>query len=175
MSKRLLTSILLVVFVGLVVLLAVNFTGTTGKEGKPVVGFPAPDFSLKDVDGQTVRLSDFRGKPVFVNFWASWCPPCREELPDIQRLFEAKQGTVNIITVNLTSTEESTDKLVRFVKDGGFTMTVLLDSNGSVANKYRIRSIPQSIFIDDKGIIRKKFTGAMTSEMLDSFVGDVSS
>jgi peroxiredoxin len=159
---------------GLVVLLAVNFSGTTGKGGSTEVGAAAPDFSLEDVSGRTVKLSDLRGKPVFVNFWASWCWPCREELPDIQRLFEAKQGAVNIITVNLTSTEVSADEVRRFVKDSGFTMPVLLDTGGEVGEEYQIRSLPLSLYLDDKGIIRKKINGVMTAEMLENFV-DVSS
>lgn len=167
---------LLVFLVVVIVLAAVIYAASRqGGSDKVEIGSQAPDFTLTDVAGNVVKLSDFRGKPVFLNFWTSWCGPCRQELPAIQQLYEDKQGSVVVITVNLTYTEESADKIKKFVTDSGFTMPVLLDLDGEVGNMYQIGSIPLSLYLDDQGVVRRTFTGAMTEEMLEVFVGDVAS
>ena len=125
------------------------------------IGNLAPGFQLQDLDGNTVSLGDLRGQPVMVNFWASWCGPCRAEMPHIQAVFEEwqDQGLV-ILAINI----EETASLVRqFMQDNNFSFPVLLDTNGDVAGKYNVSGIPVTFFIDKDGIIQERKLGAFTS------------
>lgn len=130
-------------------------------------GEQAPDFTLNGLDGTPVSLSDFRGKVVVLNFWASWCPPCRVEMPHMQRLYEKYDAkNVVVLGINLTSTEKSSDNAQSFVDEQGLTFPVLLDSKGEVMDNYRIVAYPTTYFIDEKGIIRQVSQGAMNADML---------
>jgi len=128
------------------------------------VGNMAPDFRVETLDGQEVRLSDFRGKRVVLNFWATWCGPCREEMPDIQRLFEDKD--VIVLAVNLTYSEDSAKKVSEFVREYELTFPILLDENASVSQLYRIQPIPTTYMLDSNGKIQYKAFGAMNYEWL---------
>lgn len=135
---------------------------------RPVVGYPAPDFTLTDLEGKTVRLSDLRGQPVYLNFWATWCPPCREEMPDIQRVYTEKGQQVRFLAINLTGTEKTVQGVREFLSAGGYTFPVLLDKDNAVSEQYQVRAIPTSIFIDAAGVIRYRYAGAMSKEMLEA-------
>ena len=134
--------------------------------GRPAVGKPAPDFTLKDLDGNTVSLSDFRGKVVFLNFWATWCPPCRAEMPDIEALHRQyrDQGVV-VLGVDL---REGEGTVRTYVEGGGYTWTFLLDKTGQVGTQYRVSAIPTSYFIDSEGIIRAVAIGGMTRQTMEA-------
>lgn len=121
----------------------------------------APDFTLKSLDGQTVKLSDSIGKPVLINFWASWCGPCREEMPYLQKIYNDYKDTG--LVFYLINIGESPDTINKFLKDNGYSMPVLLDSDKSVSQSYRITGIPETFFIDKNGIIRKWQIGAYPS------------
>lgn len=136
-------------------------------ESRPEVGFPAPDFALTDLDGNPVRLSELRGQPVFINFWATWCPPCREEMPEIQKVYEEKGEKVKFLAINLTGTEKSTDSVRRFLSSNGYTFPVLLDQDGSAAQRYLVRAIPTSFFVNAQGVVSYKHTGPMTREAME--------
>ncbi|MGY0692765.1 redoxin domain-containing protein [Virgibacillus sp. FSP13] len=127
-------------------------------------GNMAPDFQLETLDGETVKLSDYRGQRVMVNFWATWCPPCRAEVPDLEKFHQNKD--VVILAVNLTQTENSMQEVESFVDEFDMTFPVLLDENIEVANLYAIRPIPTSYMIDSDGIIQFKAFGAMHYEMM---------
>lgn len=127
-------------------------------------GDAAPDFELETLQGETMKLSDLRGKKVMLNFWATWCPPCTEEMPDMQRLFDGTDLT--IVAVNLTDTEMGKKQVSRFSEKHGLTFPILLDSSGEVSTLYRVGPIPTSYMIDSKGIIRFKGFGAMTYEQM---------
>jgi len=133
---------------------------------KPEVGFLAPDFELTDLDGKVIRLSELRGQPVFINFWATWCPPCRQEMPDIQKAYEKYGKTVRFLAVNLTATESSIEVVRQYMSGNGYTFPALLDKNGSVATLYQVRAIPTSFFIDAQGVIQYKYIGAMNAEII---------
>ena len=130
----------------------------------PKVGRLAPDFTLTTLDGDSITLSDFRGKSVFVNFWATWCPPCRAEMPDIETIYqEYKDKDLVVIGVDL---REAPDSVRRFVEDGGYNWTFVIDSDGEVATSYWVASIPTSFFVDKHGIIRVIQIGTMTTSTM---------
>lgn len=131
------------------------------------VGNLAPDFNLTNIDGEKVSLSSFRGRPVMLNFWATWCPPCREEMPTMQKFFEERGREIKVLAVNLTSTEKSTEEVQRFLTANGYTFPVLLDK-GDTVQQYLVRFIPTTYFIDEKGVIREKYTGPMTGQMMEA-------
>lgn len=136
----------------------------------PVTGEPAPDFALADLDGRTVRLSSLRGTPVVLNFWATWCGPCRREMPDLQASFAEANGAFVVLAVNSEGT--ATDLAARLSRDFrdelGLTFPILLDSPGNdVFNQYRLRGLPDTFFIDREGIIREAVVGPLTRKALD--------
>ncbi|MFZ5643779.1 MAG: TlpA family protein disulfide reductase [Bacillota bacterium] len=136
-----------------------------GKE--KISASPAPDFTLVDLNGKEVRLSDFRGKKVLVNFWATWCTPCRQEMPLLQEFHEKAGGKDwQVLTVNITSTEKSVAVVQQYVSANNYTFPVLLDQKGAIAALYSIRGIPASFILNEKGEVVKTKVGPFTeSEM----------
>ncbi len=131
-------------------------------------GDMAPDFELETLGGEAVKLSDYRGKKVLINFWATWCPPCRAEMPDMEKFYNDKD--VEILAVNLTETEGSPDDVQPFVNEFGLTFPVLMDRTSDVSSTYRISPIPTSYFIDTKGRIASVSLGAMNYDhMVQTF------
>lgn len=139
-----------------------------GVETAPRKGFLAPDFTLTTLDGDTVRLSDLQGKPVLINFWASWCGPCRAEMPHIQAAYEghADDGLV-VLGVDQS---ESPPAVARFVEEFGLTFPVPMDSDGKVSAAYQARALPTSFFVDADGVIRETFTGPMSAGLIESLL-----
>lgn len=132
----------------------------------PQVGFAAPDFSLETLDGERIALSDLRGRPVLLNFWASWCGPCRAEMPAIQRVYErlSPEGAV-VLAVNVTA-QDSREAAQAFAGAHALTFPILLDTSGEVARLYQNRALPSSFFIDTQGIIREIVIGGPMAEAL---------
>lgn len=138
------------------------------KENVGSVKISALDFKLKDLNGKEVSLSDFKGKKVFLNFWASWCPPCKAEMPDIEKLYEeTKDSDLVILAVNLGE-DKNTAK--SFIENNKYNFTVLLDSDQSIAMKYNIVAIPTSFFIDKEGNIVSSIKGGMTIETMKNYI-----
>ena len=137
---------------------------TSGSIPSPREGFAAPDFTLETLEGEQIRLSDLRGKAVVVNLWASWCPPCRAEMPALQAAYEAdhEQG-LEILAVNMTYQDREQDAR-NFVDDFGLTFTVPLDRDGAVARQYLMRALPSTFFVGPDGVIRKVVIGGPMSE-----------
>ena len=126
----------------------------------PEVGELAPQFALRSTDGQVVRLSDFDGQVVWINFWASWCGPCRRELPDIQQLAaEFEDDGLVVLTLNQG---ESGKKATDFLEELGLDLQILLDSDEDVAEQYRLIGLPNNYFIDQDGILRAFQHGFLT-------------
>ncbi|ASK64033.1 alkyl hydroperoxide reductase [Virgibacillus phasianinus] len=134
----------------------------------PTVGLEmgniAPDFQLQTLAGKTVKLSDYRGQRVMVNFWATWCPPCRAEMPDMEKFYQNED--IVILAINLTQTEKSLQQVQDFVNEFQVTFPILLDKQIEVATNYGIRPIPTSFMIDPNGIIQFKAFGAMSYERM---------
>jgi peroxiredoxin len=140
--------------------------GNNTAPGAAVVGRPAPDFTLADLDGNQVSLSDFRGETVFINFWATWCPPCREEMPAIEALYQQyKDKDVVVLGVDILETE---GEVRQFVEEGDYSWTFVLDTTGEVTASYQVAAIPTSFFIDKEGIIRTIQIGAMTKGAMEA-------
>lgn len=165
--------IIAVIIVGMVGWAIYDFVLAEKTEMQAEVGIEiddiAPDFSLMTLDGETVKLSDYRGKKVMVNFWATWCPPCRAEMPDLQKLYD--DTDIEVLAVNLTATESTIEGVEEFVKDEfGLTFPVALDEEGEVEQMYEIVAYPTSFLIDSEGVIQKIALGALNYEqMLEQF------
>lgn len=160
--KRLLT-------VGLVFILVMGLLLTScspgftagGSAQAPQVGKLAPEFQLPNLDGQVISLSDLRGKPVLINFWATRCPDCREEMPYLQQVYEGWSGKgLVLLTIDIG---ESPATIKEFMQSNNLTMPVLLDTSQSVEQRYNITAIPTTFLIDKEGIVQVKRIGAFPS------------
>jgi cytochrome c biogenesis protein CcmG, thiol:disulfide interchange protein DsbE len=129
-------------------------------------GFLAPDFSLQTLSGETVTLSNLRGKPVLINLWASWCIPCRLEMPALQRVYQNYQAQgFQVLAVNATN-QDDPGKVAEFAQQYGLKFPILLDKLGSVGQQYQLESLPTSFFVDTQGVIREVIVGGPMSEAL---------
>ncbi|MBJ6752156.1 TlpA disulfide reductase family protein [Geomonas anaerohicana] len=152
--KRLIAAVLL--------LAALAAAGCAKKQAElpAVEGNAAPDFTLKDLSGKPVQLSTLKGKLVLVNFWATWCPPCREEIPSMVKLNQAMQGK-NFQMLAISIDEGGKGAVEDFFKRGGVTLPALLDTDGQVSRRYGTTGVPETFVVDPKGVIRKKVVGGL--------------
>lgn len=137
---------------------------TSGRIPSPRQGFLAPDFTLTALDSGQVTLSELRGDPVVLNLWASWCPPCRAEMPALQKVYEqnGEQG-LQVLAVNMTN-QDSVSAAEAFVGEYNLTFPIPLDVEGLVGEKYQMRALPSTFFIDREGIIQQVIIGGPMSE-----------
>ncbi|GEL76286.1 redoxin domain-containing protein [Tenuibacillus multivorans] len=132
------------------------------------VGEVAPNFKLTTLDGETVQLSDFRGKKVFINFWATWCAPCKAEMPHMQDFYEQYSDEVEVIAVNATGQERNKNDVETFVKDYGLTFPIPLDETTEVTAMYQAVSFPTTFFINTEGDVQlQRKVGPMTFEEME--------
>ncbi|AQQ64250.1 MULTISPECIES: redoxin domain-containing protein [Bacillus] len=136
------------------------------------IGKSAPDFELTKLDGTNVKLSDLKGKKVILNFWATWCGPCQQEMPDMEAFYKEHKENVEILAINYTPSEKGggAEKVSNFAKEKGITFPILLDKNIDVTTAYKVITIPTSYFIDTKGVIQDKFIGPMTQKEMEKRV-----
>lgn len=122
--------------------------------------FPAPEFTLSDLEGNKVSPSDYKGKTLIINFWATWCIPCIQEMPDLEKLYkERKSEGLELLMVNA---KESKDVVKKYIDEKGYTFRVLLDEKGDVMRKYQVFGLPSTYFIDEKGIVQYFYMGQLT-------------
>ena len=127
----------------------------------------APDFTVTATDGTEVTLSSMKGKPVILNFWASWCPPCQKEMPDLQKQFEIHGDTIAFMMVDLTDGQQETKESAQsFIEKNKYTFPIYFDETGKASTAYSIASIPMTFFINREGNIVKSVNGMLTEKTL---------
>lgn len=154
-----------------------NTTPSAGSSGlisiaePAVIGQPAPTFSADTPNGQAIDLEELRGSPVALNFWATWCAPCRLEMPELQRtaVRYADQGLV-ILGVNAG---EPADQVNAYMDELKLTFPTVIDANGSIANQYGVYALPTTIWIDADGIIRARHLGPLEKEDIDRYMAEL--
>ena len=141
-------------------------SSTAGLIPAPQKGFLAPDFTLETLEGESVTLSDLRGQAVLINFWATWCPPCRSEMPAFQQAYAdyENEGFI-LLAVNATLQDNPSD-IAAFIEEFGLSFPVVLDTEGTVNQLYQVRSLPTSFFVDKEGIISEVVIGGPIAEAL---------
>ena len=157
MNKRLIAILVMILTSGLLIIGC-----ATSSEPIAAVGNAAPDFQLQNLDGQSITLSDLKGKPVLINFWATWCGPCVSEMPYIQEIHEEWSGKgLAMLAVNVG---DSPSEVEHFLQNHNLSLPVLLDTKKVVAQKYNIRAFPTTFFLDKDGIIQVKVIGAFPNK-----------
>jgi peroxiredoxin len=138
------------------------------------VGQPAPAFTLKTLAGQEIRLADLLGQGVLLNFWASWCPPCRLEMPELIRAYETHRAhDLVVLGINVTS-QDTLVEAGAFVEEFEVSYPTLLDETGEVTEKlYQVRGLPTSIFINREGLVTRIQLGAMSGSQIEEFVTEI--
>ncbi|MCC7105757.1 MAG: TlpA family protein disulfide reductase [Chloroflexi bacterium] len=135
------------------------------------IGHPAPDFTVLGEDGREHRLSELRGQVVLLNFWATWCGPCRSEMPELERTYQTNRGKgLNVIAMNF---RETVPEAQAFFKELRLSFPIWLDRTGSVAELYRARGLPSTFLVDRAGIIRFVRVGPVDQTMLENQLGTV--
>lgn len=156
-----------VVTISILGLLAFGFIYTAVSLGNNLtaaeVGNPAPDFTLEDMNGNMVSLSDYRGQFVILNFFAAWCPPCRAEAPELQAFEEEYGDQAKLLILDRAEPKVNVQE---FIEEFGSTSTYLLDYNDSMAKPYGVVGQPETFFIDEQGIIRYHYIGPMTKDFI---------
>jgi peroxiredoxin len=135
----------------------------------PEIGMEAPEFELKNLDGETVKLSDFRGKKVMVNFWATWCPPCKKEMPDMQKFYKEHKGDIVILAINIDPESDVSG----YAQKLGLHFPILLDKQDVANTTYRILSIPTTFFINEEGIIQFKHYSTMSYQRMKKYLSEM--
>lgn len=176
MIKKIIAAVLLIALLTVAIVQAMDKKTDTQSETNETAqseglkaGIKAPDFELKTLTGETVKLSDLKGKKVMLNFWATWCPPCKAEMPEMEQFFKQDHKDLEILAVNIDPQLD----VKGFVNQNGITFPVLLDDKDEVNTKYRILSIPTTYFIDSKGVIQDIFKGAMPLEAMQQYTEDL--
>jgi peroxiredoxin len=160
------------IFAGILLMLVVSVAACSGSGGSALQGVnqgnQARDFTLETLEGTEVSLEDLRGKVVLINFWATWCSPCRAEIPDIQAVYEERQqdGFV-VLGVNV---EESREQVQPFVDELNMTYPVLLDEGGRLLKMYRALGLPMSLIVDQDGVIQVRHVGYLTAAQLERYL-----
>ncbi|KEK11667.1 alkyl hydroperoxide reductase [Lysinibacillus sphaericus] len=172
--KKVFLAIVIIVMLGWVVYEYVISPDTESQEGEMEIiksdkigirkGDIAPDFELTTLDGETIKLSDYRGQRVMLNFWATWCPPCRAEMPDMQKFQE--KNDVKVLAVNIIETESNPARVQEFIDEYELTFKIPLDEESTVSETYRIAAYPTTFMIDSEGRIQFMSMGALNYDMM---------
>ena len=159
----------------IIALLAYTFwSGLSEKEDfqtpSHLVGKPAPEFALKSFSGEKVKLSDFRGKTLLVNFWASWCHPCKEEAPALERTYMSlSRNQVEFIAINIMDDRKSAEE---YIESFGGSFVNIYDPENRVHLEYGVGGVPETFFVNPEGIITGKHRGPLTEKMIMSYIKD---
>lgn len=137
---------------------------------RPTLNAPAPNFELEDISDEIHSFDEYRGKPVLLNFWATWCAPCRIEMPVFQNGFDEYDGELSIIAIN---NAESKEDVQAFVDEFGLTFDVLLDPEAEIQRLYQIKGYPTTFIIDSAGVIRAQHIGLISDDQLDRYLSEI--
>jgi len=141
--------------------------GLSSRSAAPSRGLPIADFELTSITGENIKLSQFRGQPVLINFWGTWCPPCKNEMPLLQSTYEANQPDLVILAVNVN---DSYAAVRRFIDEMGLTFTILMDEDGSVRSQFQVLGYPTTYFVDRDGVLREQFIGELNQKQIDEYL-----
>jgi peroxiredoxin len=176
MVKKVIAAVVLIALLGVAIVQAMdkkaepeNVSQEVANMGGLKVGAKAPDFELKTLAGDTVKLSDFKGKKVMLNFWATWCPPCKAEMPAMEEFHKEAGDDVVILAVNIDPHLD----VKAFVDENGITFPIPLDAEDKVNETYQVLSIPTTYFIDTKGNIGNKYIGAMNLDAMKQYTKEL--
>lgn len=172
--------ILLAVVAAVLIIAAVFLWIGVIKGGLPAL-FPekpqaqtAPDVTVYTADGTAVKLSDFKGKPVVLNFWASWCGPCKSEMPAFEAAYQAQGDDIQFLMVNLTDgVSETVETASAFIAGTGYTFPVFYDTSAAANQAYDVSAIPATFFIDADGCIIDSHTGALDAATLENYLDKI--
>ena len=164
-----LISILVIVVVSNLLLQNNTKSGVTNEGTGIEKGDTPPQFELETLSGEQVQLADFKGKKVILNFWATWCKPCREEMPAFQAYSEQHEDVI-VLAVNMSHKDSGIEKVKAFVKDNGLTFTVALDELGDVSRAYSVINIPSTYFLDEAGVIQTRVDGAVDEDKIAQYI-----
>jgi len=155
-------------------LLIAGCSSDSQTQSTAIIGEPAPDFTLQNLDGESVSFSDFEGRPVLINFWNTGCPPCRGEMPYLQEVYDEQRDTeLVLLTINIG---QSVSTVKDFLEENNLALPVLLDSDGDVTRRYGMPGIPTTFFIDRDGILRVKVIGGFpTKAAIDRRLSEIMS
>ncbi len=142
-----------------------------GRKVSKLIGKPAPDFVLKDIDGNEAKLADFKGKVVLIDFWATWCGPCKRAMPHIQRIYE-KYKDKDVVVLGINTRESPEGKVEPFLKEHKITYRTLVDNDGKVVKQYGVQEIPALFLIDKEGLIQREHTG-FRENLFDVLSGEI--
>ena len=136
----------------------------------PIPGYVAPGFSLLSLGGETVSLEDFRGQPVIINFWATWCPPCRAEIPHFQDASVKYEGRLTILGIDQGEPQAVVSD---FASTFGMTYPILLDSNSDVNRSYSVSALPTTVFVDSNGLVDEVYAGIVNLAVLEDRIEEL--
>lgn len=161
--------------VGMLILAGLGFMGRlpnlfgSGRAAAvlPSLDEPAPDFTLANLDGTSLSLDDLRGKNVLINFWATWCGPCRQEMPMIEAAYQAYAPDLVVLAVNIG---EEPWRVKKFVHDLGLSFEVLMDEDNQVQSLYRVRAYPTTYLVDTQGVVRAQHIGLLSEAQLEKYL-----
>ena len=171
--KAIIFSVFIIIVAGVVILLQGKDSFFNLSDYPPRIkqGLPAPNFTLKGLDGKPVSLTDFKGKVVFLNIWATWCPPCKDEMPSMEKLYQGLKGKdFEILAVSIDSS--GAKAVTPFMKEYKLTFPALLDPEERIKSLYGTTGVPESFIINKQGIVEKVVIGPMdwaTPEVVDFF------
>ena len=160
-------SLIIIAILGLAFIIFIVIAPQGKYAGPPPVGSLTPDFTLKDIAGKSWTLSELRGRVVLINFWATWCPPCREEMPSLSRLSNDLAQKDNFVLLTVLY-QDSVGNAKTYFADMGYKMPVLIDPGGKVAKMYALTGVPETYVIGKSGILQKHFIGPVDFDSADA-------
>ena len=173
MNKKILSIVSILILLGIMIVASVasfRFPEETPQpEQQPVVqkDFPLQDFELVNLEGNAVKLSDFRDRWVVLNFWATWCPPCRQEMPLLEEVSKELSPELVVLGVN---SMEADNEVRSFVETNNLSFMILFDGDGRVEQQYLIHGLPTTLFIDKNGVLKIRHVGVLTRSQVDEYL-----